>query len=159
HRPDHGIWEVRGPPEHFTYSKSMAWVAFDRAIKSAEHFDLGGPVGRWRRLRRQIHSDICAHGFDPELGSFVRSYGSKLVDASLLLLPAVGFLPAQDFRIVGTIELITHRLVQDGLVRRYDTTQTDDGLPPGEGVFLACSFWLVDAYVMLGRYDDALQLF
>src|SRR5215470_8365753 len=157
--PDHGIWEVRSEPEHFTYSKVMAWVAFDRAIKSAESFGLAGPVERWRELRHVIHSEICTRAFDTELASFVRSYGSTNVDASLLLLPAVGFLPPRDERIVGTIKMIERTLVEDGLVRRYDTVRTSDGLPAGEGMFLACSFWLVDAYVMLGRYDDATKLF
>jgi len=157
--PDHGIWEVRSEPEHFTYSKVMAWVAFDRAIKSAENFGLAGPVDRWRELRQVIHSDICTHGFDAERGSFVRSYGATNVDASLLLLPAVGFLPPRDERIVGTINMIERTLVEDGLVRRYDTVRTNDGLPAGEGMFLACSFWLVDAYVMLGRLDEARKLF
>src|SRR5262245_53528332 len=157
--PDHGIWEVRSEPEHFTYSKVMAWVAFDRAIKSAEKFGLAGPVDRWRELRQVIHSEICTCGFDAELGCFVRSYGSTNVDASLLLLPAVGFLPPRDERIVGTINTIERTLVEDGLVRRYDTVRTSDGLPAGEGMFLACSFWLVDAYVMLGRLDEARKLF
>src|SRR5262249_15338123 len=150
-----GVWEVRSEPEHFTYSKAMAWVAFDRAIKSAEQYRLEGPVERWRGLRREIHSDICKHGFDPKLNSFVRSYGDSAVDASLLLLPVVGFLPANDPRIRGTIDRIERTLTRDGLVLRYDTHESDDGLPPGEGLFLACSFWLVDAYVLLGRHDDA----
>lgn len=158
-KPDHGIWEVRSRPEHFTYSKVMAWVAFDRAIKSAEKFGLNGPTRRWRNLRREIHEDICVRGFDRSLGSFVRSYGSQEVDASLLLLPAVGFLSAGDSRIRATVELIERTLVHGGLVRRYDTSRNDDGLPPGEGMFLACSFWLVDAFTMLGRRDDAERLF
>jgi GH15 family glucan-1,4-alpha-glucosidase len=157
--PDHGIWEVRSEPEHFTHSKVMAWVAFDRAIKSAEQFHLKGPLDRWRALREEIHSEICRRAFDGELGSFVRSYGAKDADASLLLLPAVGFLPPDDPRIRGTVGLIERTLVRDGLVRRYDTVRSDDGLPPGEGTFLACSFWLVDAYVLLGRHDEARRLF
>jgi GH15 family glucan-1,4-alpha-glucosidase len=157
--PDQGIWEVRGPPCHFTYSKVMAWVAFDRAIRSVEQFGLQGPVHHWRRLREEIHADVCAQGFDRELGSFVQCYGTKLLDASLLLLPCVGFLPPHDPRVRGTVEAIERSLLVDGLVRRYDTRRTDDGLPPGEGMFLACSFWLVDAYVMLGRMDDARSLF
>ena len=156
---DNGIWEVRGGREHFTYSKAMAWLAFDRAIKSAESFELPGPLERWRRVRDQIHSDICERGFDSELVSFVRSYGSKELDASLLLLPAIGFLPADDPRIRSTVEAIERTLLADGLVLRYDTEKSDDGLPAGEGVFLACSFWLVDAYLMLGRRDDAERLF
>jgi len=154
-----GIWEVRGGREHFTYSKAMAWVAFDRAIKSAEKYNLPGPVDRWRQIRNHIHNDVCERGFDDELCSFVRSYGSKELDASLLLLPVIGFLPPQDPRIIGTVEAIERGLMSDGLVRRYDTEKSDDGLPPGEGMFLACSFWLVDAYVMIGRRADAVQLF
>jgi GH15 family glucan-1,4-alpha-glucosidase len=158
-KPDQGIWETRAPPEHFTYSKVMAWVAFDRAIASATAFGLDGPVERWRAMRQSIHDDICRRGFDPALGSFVRSYGSQQLDASLLLLPAVGFLPASDPRIRGTVEAIERRLLRDGLVLRYDTHEASDGLPPGEGAFLACSFWLVDAYMLLGRIDDAHRLF
>ena len=158
-KPDSGIWEVRGERMHFTYSKAMAWVAFDRTIKSAERFGLDGTVARWRKVRDEIHADVCRLGFDPQLGSFVRSYGSKQLDASLLLLPAIGFLPADDTRIIGTVETIERTLVTDGLVRRYNTDQADDGLPAGEGAFLACSFWLVDAYVMLGRNEDAQRLF
>jgi GH15 family glucan-1,4-alpha-glucosidase len=158
-QPDEGIWEVRSQREHFTYSKVMAWVAFDRAIKSAETFGLHGEHQRWVNLRDDIHADICARGFDSASGTFVRAYGSKQLDASLLLLPAVGFLPAEDPRIRGTVEAIEKRLMRDGLVLRYDTTTSNDGLPPGEGLFLACSFWLVDAYLMLGRHDDAQRLF
>jgi GH15 family glucan-1,4-alpha-glucosidase len=157
--PDQGIWEVRGPPCHFTYSKVMAWVAFDRALKSAEQFGLPGPRDRWRDLCAEIHADICRHGFDRELNSFVQCYGGKQLDASLLLLSCVGFLPPDDPRIAGTVAAVERTLLVDGLVERYDTAATDDGLPPGEGVFLACSFWLVDAYVMLGRLDDARRLF
>jgi GH15 family glucan-1,4-alpha-glucosidase len=156
---DSGIWEVRGEKLHFTYSKVMAWVAFDRTIKSAERFGLDGPVAHWRKIRDEIHADVCRLGFDTSLGSFVRSYGSKQLDASLLLLPAIGFLPAEDPRIRGTVEAIERSLVTDGLVRRYNTDSADDGLPAGEGVFLACSFWLVDAYLMLGRREDAVRLF
>ena len=156
---DEGIWEVRSGREHFTYSKAMAWLAFDRAIKSAEAHNLPGPLDRWRKIRERIHNDVCAHGFNDELSSFVRSYGSKELDASLLLLPAIGFLPPQDPHIIGTIEAIERRLMHDGLVRRYDTGTSDDGLPAGEGMFLACSFWLADAYLMLGQRDDAVRLF
>ena len=158
-KPDEGIWEVRSRREHFTYSKVMAWVAFDRAIKSAENFGLEGEIERWKNTRDDIHADVCAHGFDPDSGCFVRAYGDKELDASLLLLPAVGFLPADDPRIRATVEAIEARLMSDGLVLRYDTAASHDGLPPGEGVFLACSFWLVDAYLMLGRADDAQRLF
>jgi GH15 family glucan-1,4-alpha-glucosidase len=157
--PDEGIWEVRGKRRHFTYSKVMCWVAFDRMIKSAESFGLHGPVDRWKKIRAEIHADVCAHGFDPTLGSFVQSYGSHELDASLLLLAGVGFLPPDDPRIRGTLAAIEKRLMVDGFVLRYDTTRTDDGLPPGEGAFLACSFWLADAYVLQGRMDDAQKLF
>jgi GH15 family glucan-1,4-alpha-glucosidase len=156
---DESIWEVRSGRRHFTYSKVMAWVAFDRAIKSAEEYRLDGPLDRWRTLRTEIHADVCRKGFDPQQQSFVQSYDSKEIDASLLLLPVVGFLPPQDPRVIGTIEAIERRLMVGGFVQRYDTSRSDDGLPPGEGAFLACSFWLVDAYVMLGRLDDAQALF
>ncbi|HYZ42523.1 MAG TPA: glycoside hydrolase family 15 protein [Stellaceae bacterium] len=160
--PDEGIWEVRGPPQHFTHSKVMAWVAFDRAVKTAEKLGTKFPhnaVDRSRRLRDRIHEDVCRHGFDAELGSFVQAYGSKALDASLLLLPLVGFLPANDPRIVGTVRAIERRLVIDGFVMRYDTGEVQDGLPPGEGAFLACSFWLADNYVLQGRIDEACELF
>ncbi len=157
--PDESIWEVRSGPRHFTYSKVMAWVAFDRAIKSAEEYRLDGPLDRWRGTRTTIHDEVCRRGFDPEQNSFVQSYDSKELDASLLLLPTMGFLPPDDPRMKGTIAAIERQLMIGGLVRRYDTARSDDGLPPGEGVFLACSFWMVDAYVMLGRLDDATKLF
>jgi GH15 family glucan-1,4-alpha-glucosidase len=154
-QPDHGLWEVRGKPRHFTYSKVMAWVAFDRAVHAVEQFGLDGPIHHWRRVRQVIHNEVCERGFDREMGSFVQSYGSKEMDASLLLLSTVGFLPPQDPRIRGTIEAVERRLFVDGFLLRYDTHTTDDGLPEGEGAFLACSFWLADAYVLLGRMDDA----
>jgi GH15 family glucan-1,4-alpha-glucosidase len=157
--PDKSIWEIRSEPRHFTYSKVMAWVAFDRAIKSAEEFGLDGPLDRWRRLRAEIHAEVCERGFDLIQNSFVQSYGSAELDASLLLIPEVGFLPPEDRRVRGTVEAIERGLMVDGLIRRYDTAKSEDGLPPGEGVFLACSFWLVDAYVLIGRRDDALKLF
>ncbi len=157
--PDEGIWEVRGDRQHFTYSKVMAWVAFDRAIKSADAHKLPGPIAHWRAVRQQIHDDVCARGYDAALGSFVAAYGSKNLDASLLLLPALGFLPPEDPRIRRTILAVERELMRDGLLLRYDTTKTDDGLPPGEGVFLACSFWLVDALLMIGRQDEALRMF
>ena len=156
---DEGIWEVRSGRQHFAYSKVMAWVAFDRAIKSAVTFKLEGPVDRWRAIRDRIHDDVCSRGFDPTLNSFVQCYGSRELDASLLLLPAVGFLPAGDPRMRGTVEAIERRLMVDGLVMRYDTASVEDGLPTGEGAFLPCSFWLVDAYAMLGRRDEARALF
>jgi GH15 family glucan-1,4-alpha-glucosidase len=158
-QPDQGMWEVRGAPQHFTYSKVMAWVAVDRAIKSAEEFRRDGITKEWRALRARIHDEVCEKGFDPALGSFVQAYGSKLVDASLLMIPCVGFLPPDDPRVRGTVAQIEKRLVVDGLVLRYDSAATDDGLPPGEGAFLACSFWLADNYVLMGRHDDARRLF
>ena len=159
HEPDEGLWEVRSGREHFTYSKVMAWLAFDRAIRSAERFKLPGPIEQWRETRERIHTDVCTRGFDADLGSFVRAYGSKELDASLLLLPAIGFLPPNDPRIVATVAAIERRLLVKGLVLRYDSATARDGLPAGEGVFLACSFWLADAYLMLGRREDALRLF
>jgi len=158
-QPDEGIWEVRGGAQHFTHSKVMAWVAVDRAIKSAEQFGLDGPLDAWRTLRARIHADVCTHGFDASLGSFVQAYGTRELDASLLMLPLVGFLPPDDPRIRGTVAAIEKYLLVDGVVLRYDTTRTQDGLPPGEGAFLACSFWLADNYVLQGRYDDACALF
>jgi GH15 family glucan-1,4-alpha-glucosidase len=158
-QPDQGMWEVRGGPQHFTYSKVMAWVAVDRAIRNADAFRAGEVVNQWRALRDQIHAEVCEKGYDPEVGAFVQAYGSKLVDASALLIPVVGFLPPTDPRVRGTVEQIEKRLLVDGLVRRYDTERTDDGLPAGEGAFIACSFWLVNVYLLLGRHDDARQLF
>jgi GH15 family glucan-1,4-alpha-glucosidase len=158
-QPDYGLWEIRGKPRHFTYSKVMCWVAFDRAINDVEVFGLSGPVHHWRRIRQIIHNDVCERGFDDELGSFVQSYGSKELDASLLLLPTVGFLAPSDPRIKGTIEAVEKRLFVDGFLLRYDTHTSDDGLPAGEGAFLACTFWLADAYVIVGRVDDARALF
>jgi len=157
--PDQGMWEVRGPRRHFTHSRVMAWVAFDRTIKSAEKFGLKAPLEHWRAVRRQIHDDVCRHGFDRDLGSFVQSYGAKNLDASLLLVPLVGFLPPSDPRVRGTIEKIERDLRCDGLVQRYNTGTADDGLPPGEGAFLACSFWLADNYVLQGRRIEAEKLF
>ena len=159
HEPDEGLWEVRSGREHFTHSKAMAWLAFDRAIRSAETYKLAGPIEEWRALRARIHDDVCSHGFDAGLGHFVRAYGSKELDASLLLLPAIGFLPPHDPRVVATIKAIEQRLLVGGLVLRYDSATASDGLPAGEGVFLACSFWLADAYLMLGRREEALKLF
>jgi len=157
--PDESIWEVRSGRQQFTYSKIMAWVAFDRALKSAECFQLEGPIDRWRALCAQIHDDVCRNGFDRELGSFVQCYGARNLDASLLLIPALGFLPPEDPRVRGTIAAIERKLLVDGLVLRYDTGVTEDGLPPGEGAFLACSFWLVDAYALTGRVEEAKRMF
>ena len=157
--PDQGIWEMRGPAQHFTYSKAMAWVAFDRAIKSIETFGLEGPLDDWRKLRDEIHNDVCERGFDKKLGTFVQAYGSNQLDASLLLLPCIGFLPVTDPRIADTIAAIERHLVRDGFVMRYSTEEVDDALPPGEGAFLACSFWLVDVYMLQDRCDDAERLF
>lgn len=157
--PDEGIWEVRGDRQHFTHSKVMAWVAVDRAIKAAEKYQLPAEIGRWRELRRKIHDDVCARGFDAERGSFVQAYGSRQLDASLLMIPLVGFLPVSDARVRGTVEAIGRDLLVDGLVLRYHTAASDDGLPAGEGAFLACSFWYVDNLVLLGRRDEARQLF
>jgi GH15 family glucan-1,4-alpha-glucosidase len=158
-QPDEGIWEVRGGRQHFVHSKVMAWVALDRAVRGVEEFGLGGPVDRWRALRRMIHEEVCRLGFHPELNSFVQSYGARTLDASLLLIPFVGFLPATDPRVRGTVEAIGRRLMVDGLILRYDTGATADGLPPGEGAFLACSFWYADALALLGRREEARALF
>jgi GH15 family glucan-1,4-alpha-glucosidase len=157
--PDEGIWEVRGPRRHFTHSKVMAWVALDRAIKGVERFGLGGPVDRWRALRAAIHDEVCEKGYDPARNTFVQSYGGKELDASLLMLPLVGFLSPQDPRIRGTVEAIERELLRDGFVIRYPTHPRVDGLPPGEGVFLACTFWLADNLILLGRQADAQRLF
>ena len=156
---DRGIWEVRGDPRAFTHSRMMAWVAFERAIASAEHFNLDGPVDRWKKVRDAIHDDICEHGFDEEKNSFVQYYGGDALDASLLLMPQVGFLPPDDPRVTGTIAAIERELMRDGFVLRYSTHETDDGLAGEEGAFLACSFWLADAYVLCGRHEDARALF
>ncbi len=158
-QPDEGIWEVRGGRQHFTHSKVMAWVALDRAIKGAERYGLEGPLDRWRATRKRVHDEICSRGYDTQLGSFVQAFGSKQLYASLLMLPLVGFLPSDDPRIRGTVEAIERRLMVDGLVLRYDSSTTDDGLPPGEGAFLACSFWLADNLLLLDRADDARALF
>jgi GH15 family glucan-1,4-alpha-glucosidase len=158
-KPDQGIWEVRGGPKQFTYSKVMAWVAFDRGIKGVEQFGLKGPVDKWRAIRAQIHEEVCREGFNPEIGAFVQSYGSKELDASVLLIPLVGFLPPNDPRVRSTVEAIERHLMADGFVRRYDPGASNDGLPGSEGAFLACSFWLADNLVLLGRRDDARRLF
>jgi len=157
--PDDGIWEIRGPRRHFTHSKIMAWVAFDRAIKDAQKEGLTAPIERWRRVRERIHAQVCNLGFDQRNNTFVQSYGSKLLDASLLLIPQVGFLPAHDQRVLGTIAAVENHLLVGGLVRRYSTLTHVDALPAGEGTFLACSFWLADCYFLSGRRREAETLF
>ena len=158
---DSGIWEVRGPARHFTHSKVMAWVAFDRAIRFHEEFDRRGPVDRWRALRDEIHAEVLEHGWSEEKQSFTQSYGSEELDASLLLLPLVGFLPPADERIVSTVEAIRRELTVDGLVLRYRVGEqaADDGLPGDEGVFLPCSFWLTQVLALQGRHEEARELF
>ena len=159
---DEGIWEVRGPRRHFTHSKVMAWVAMDRAVRSVDDLNLPGPVDDWRRTRDEIHAEVCAKGFDPELGAFTQYYGSKKLDASLLMIPLVGFLDPEDPRVRSTVDAISSKLTRDGLVLRYETDDKDegvDGLSGREGAFLACSFWMVDCLELLGRRDEALAMF
>ncbi len=158
-RPDEGIWETRGGREQFTWSKVMVWVAFDRAIHIAKKLRIKAPIEKWQKLRDTIHAEICHKAFDKELDSFVRFYGAKQLDAALLLMPIVGFLPATDRRVRSTIEAIERNLMTAGFVLRYDTSLVQDGLPPGEGVFLACSFWMVSCLKAIGRIDDARRLF
>ncbi len=158
-RADEGLWEVRGPRRHFTHSKVMAWVAMDRAVKGVERFGLEGPVERWRGLRDAIHDEVCQRAFDAGRRTFVQSYGSKSLDAATLMIPLVGFLPATDPRVLGTVAAIERELTVDGLVNRYLTSEEVDGLPPGEGTFLPCSFWLADNLWMQGRGADARALF
>lgn len=158
-QPDEGIWEVRGRSRHHTHSKVMAWVAVDRMLKSACKFGLKGPLDRWRALRDAIHQDVCAHGFSAGMNSFVQYYGANHVDAALLAIPLVGFLPITDPRVEGTIAAVERHLLKDGFLLRYRTEETDDGLPEGEGVFLPCTLWLADAYVLQGRRDEAVALF
>jgi GH15 family glucan-1,4-alpha-glucosidase len=158
-KPDEGLWEVRGLPRHFTHSKIMAWVAFDRAIKDAENEGLAGPIEVWRRLRDTIHAQVCEMGFDAANNTFIQSYGTKFLDASLLLIPQVGFLPPDDPRVIGTIVAVERYLMVEGLVMRYSTATDVDALPAGEGAFLACSFWLADSYLLTGRRAEAEALF
>jgi GH15 family glucan-1,4-alpha-glucosidase len=160
-RPDEGIWEVRGPRRHFTHSKVLAWVAFDRAVQGVERYGLRGPLDRWRRLREDIHEEVLREGFNVELNSFTQSYGSDELDASTLLIPILGFLPPDDPRVIGTVDAVTRNLMRDGFVERYRSKDHNDvdGLPGGEGVFLPCSFWLVDALLMMERDDEARELF
>jgi GH15 family glucan-1,4-alpha-glucosidase len=160
--PDEGIWEVRGPRRHFTHSKVMAWVAFDRGVQAVERFGRAGPVERWREVRSEIHREVCERGFDVGLNSFTQSYGSQRLDASLLMIPLVGFLPADDPRMVGTVAAIERDLVRDGFVYRYtpdEEAQSVDGLPPGEGAFLPCTFWLADNLALQGRVEEAEAVF
>jgi len=157
--PDDGIWETRGPRRHFTYSKVMAWVVFDRAVRLAEQFGLEAPLERWKTIRDEIHSEVCERGYDPERRTFTQYYGSKELDASVLNIPLVGFLPGTDDRVTGTIDAIWQDLGRDGFVSRYSTADTDDGLAGDEGQFLACSFWLVSALARNGRIEEARGLF
>ena len=160
--PDDGIWEVRGPQRHFTHSKVMAWTAVDRAIKTVELDGADGcegPLERWRELRDSIHDEVCRLGYDAARGTFMQYYGAQDVDASLLMIPLVGFLPASDPRVRGTVEAVQRELMHDGLVLRYPTHPHVDGLPEGEGAFLACTFWLADCLALLGRRDEAADIF
>jgi GH15 family glucan-1,4-alpha-glucosidase len=157
--PDSGIWEVRGGPKQFTHSKVMAWLAFECAVRSAEELGVEAPMEKWTALRDRIHEQVCAQGFDRRKNSFVQHYGSHEPDASLLVMPLVGFLPFSDERVQGTITAIERELMRDGLVMRYRTDKTEDGLPPGEGIFLACSFWMVSCLKAMGRESEAQELF
>jgi GH15 family glucan-1,4-alpha-glucosidase len=159
--PDEGIWEIRGPRRHFTHSKIMAWVALDRAVKAVEIYNLSGDVELWRTTRQAIHDDVCAQAYHPERRAFTQYYGSELLDASVLMMPLVGFLPAHDPRVIETVEAIQRELVIDGLVYRYHPTKSVavDGLPPGEGAFLPCSFWLVDCLYLIDRKEEARRFF
>jgi GH15 family glucan-1,4-alpha-glucosidase len=160
--PDEGIWEVRGPRRHFTHSKVMAWVAFDRAVKTVERHGRKGAADRWRAVRDEIKDDVLRSAYDSDRGHFVQHYGSDRLDASLLLMPLVGFLPATDQRVAGTVDAIQRELLRDGFVERYRADEENveiDGLPPGEGVFLPCSFWLVAVLAQQGRRDEAVELF
>ncbi len=158
-KPDNGLWEVRGPRRHFVHSKVMAWVAADRMVRGIRESGMPGPLDRWEALRDTIHDEVMTHGFDADRNTFVQSYGSKELDASLLLIPKVGFLPHDDPRVIGTIDAIQRELTEDGFVLRYRPQDSDDGLPGGEGVFLACSFWMVDALLGAGRRSEATALF
>jgi GH15 family glucan-1,4-alpha-glucosidase len=156
---DEGIWEVRGPRRHFTHSKVMAWVALDRAVTAADCFKLDAPLERWREVRKKIHDDVCSRGYDAKLKSFTQSYGSKSLDASLLMMGLVGFLPADDPRIHGTVNAIGRELMEEGFILRYRTSHTNDGLRGSEGAFLACSFWYADNLALMGRHDEAREMF
>jgi GH15 family glucan-1,4-alpha-glucosidase len=158
-QPDDGIWEARGPQRHYTYSKVMAWVVFDRAVRLAEEFGLDAPLDRWRQARDDVHAEVCEHGYDAGRNTFTQYYGSRELDASVLNIPLVGFLPGTDERVTGTIDAVIAELGKDGFVARYSTDETDDGLPGSEGQFLACSFWLVSALAANDRVDQARELF
>ncbi len=157
--PDEGLWEFRSGPQQFTHSKVMAWVAFDRGIRMVEEFGMKGPVDRWRKLRMKIHAEVCRKGFHRKMNSFTQAYGKTHLDASLLLMPIVGFLPVEDERIAGTVRAIEKHLMRDGFLLRYDTHRAKDGLPPGEGAFVACNFWLIDVYLLQGRVEEAKNFF
>jgi GH15 family glucan-1,4-alpha-glucosidase len=160
-KPDAGIWEIRGPRRHFTHSKVMAWVALDRAVRGVEEFGLEGDVERWRKTRQLIHEEVCEKGFHPGRGAFTQYYGTDRLDAAVLMIPLVGFLPASDERVRSTVEVIQKELMADGFVQRYhpDDSTDVDGLPPGEGTFLPCSFWLVDCLHLIGRDQEARDMF
>jgi GH15 family glucan-1,4-alpha-glucosidase len=158
-QPDEGIWEVRGPQRHFVHSKVMAWVAADRVVKSVEMGRLEGDVERWRKLRDAIHEQVCRQGFNADLNSFVQYYGGKHLDAAILMMPLVGFLPANDARVIGTVKAVETQLVENGFVGRYTQDPAVDGLPHGEATFLPCSFWLADNYELQGRHADAVRMF
>lgn len=160
-QPDEGIWEVRGPRRHFVYSKVMAWVAADRAVRALEEDPrLGGDLNGWRAMRDEVHQEVCERGYDPERNTFTQSYGSRELDASLLLIPRVGFLPPDDPRVIGTVDAVRDELGHSGFLRRYSVEENDvDGLPGGEGTFLACSFWLAEALHLTGRTREARELF
>jgi GH15 family glucan-1,4-alpha-glucosidase len=157
--PDDGIWEARGPRRHFTHSKVMAWVVFDRAVRLVERYGLDAPLERWKQVRDEIHREVCERGYDTGRHTFTQYYGSSELDASVLTIPIVGFLPGSDERVTGTIDAVSRELGRDGFVGRYSTAETDDGLPGGEGQFLACSFWLVNALALNGRVDEARTMF
>jgi GH15 family glucan-1,4-alpha-glucosidase len=158
--PDEGLWEVRGPRRNFVHSKVMAWVAADRMVRTIEEFGLDGPLDRYRQMRAAIHAEVCREGYDAARNTFTQYYGSRQLDAALLLIPQVGFLPRSDPRVIGTVEAVQRELLRDGFVMRYIPDEhAADGLPPGEGAFLACSFWLVNALALIGRRSEAEQLF
>jgi len=158
-QPDEGIWEVRGGRQHFTYSKVMAWVAFDRAARAVERYGMSGPAKQWRGIADEIHREVCEKAFDTDRNTFTQAYGSKALDAAVLLIPQVGFLPPEDPRVVGTVEAVHRELASDGFVRRYNPEHTDDGLHDDEGTFLICSFWLADSLAMIGRTGEARTLY